>query len=332
MPQYDLPLEELIDYRPGLDEPDDLDAFWTETLSESRALRRPTRSEAVSTGLRLVETRDLEFSGFGGQRIRAWLHVPRAEAPAGGFGVVVEYVGAGAGRGLPHEPSLWALAGHAHLVMDNRGQGAGWRVGDTPDILDEDAGAPSFPGFATRGIRHPRSSYYRRLYTDAVLAVDVAREQPGIDPARVVVDGVSQGGGVALAVAGLVAGLQGVMAEVPFLCDFPRGVAIAGPPYSEIAGYLAVHRDRVAEAFRTLSYFDAAILGRRATAPALFAAALMDLTTPPSTVFAAHNHYGAPAEIAVYPYNGHEGGGSHHSRRRLAFAAEHLGVANPADR
>ena len=41
--------------------------------------------------------------------------------------------------------------------------------------------------------------------------------------------------------------------------------------------------------------------------------------TPPSTVFAAYNHYAGPKEIAVYPFNGHEGGGTHHLKAKLAF-------------
>jgi cephalosporin-C deacetylase len=43
------------------------------------------------------------------------------------------------------------------------------------------------------------------------------------------------------------------------------------------------------------------------------------VVTPPSTVFAAFNHYAGPKEIAVYPYNGHEGGGTQHFLGQLAF-------------
>jgi cephalosporin-C deacetylase len=34
----------------------------------------------------------------------------------------------------------------------------------------------------------------------------------------------------------------------------------------------------------------------------------MDGVCPPSTVFAACNHYAGPKEIRVWPYSGHEGG------------------------
>jgi cephalosporin-C deacetylase len=45
----------------------------------------------------------------------------------------------------------------------------------------------------------------------------------------------------------------------------------------------------------------------------------MDETCPPSTVFAAYNVYAAAKDIAVYAYNGHEGGGPYQHARQLAF-------------
>jgi cephalosporin-C deacetylase len=53
--------------------------------------------------------------------------------------------------------------------------------------------------------------------------------------------------------------------------------------------------------------------------PALFSTGLMDDTCPPSTVFAAYNHYAGPKEIKVWPYNQHEGGESFQAVEKLAF-------------
>jgi cephalosporin-C deacetylase len=58
---------------------------------------------------------------------------------------------------------------------------------------------------------------------------------------------------------------------------------------------------------------------KRTSAAALFSVALADTITPPSTVFAAYNHYAGPKDIAVYPYSGHEGGGTQHFLAQLAF-------------
>jgi cephalosporin-C deacetylase len=152
-----------------------------------------------------------------------------------------------------------------------------------------------------------------------------------VDAARVLVAGGSQGGGLAIAAAGLVPDLAGVMADVPFLCDYRRALAVTdADPYGELRRYLAVHRDHVDQVFATLAYFDGVSLARRAQAPALFSVALMDETCPPSTVFAAFNAYGeragaADKDIAVYPFNGHEGGGPHQAARQWDFVRRLVG-------
>ena len=203
-------------------------------------------------------------AGTAGHRVRGWLHLPAGHD--GPLPAIVQYIGYGGGRGLPHESVLWAAAGYAHLVMDTRGQGSTWSIGDTPDA--EADGAPAHPGFMTRGILDPATYYYRRVFADAVRAVEAARSHPAVDPARVAVTGGSQGGGISIAVAGLVPDVAAVMTDVPFLADFRRAITITDEdPYTEIARYLKAHRDHTDRVLETLSYFDVAILGRRAKAP-----------------------------------------------------------------
>jgi cephalosporin-C deacetylase len=318
MARYDLPLDELRTYSPALAEPPDLDAFWERTILEARSHDLGATFRPVDTGLRLIETYDVEFAGYGGSRVKGWLHLPRD--PGAALPVVVQFEGYGGGRGLPHERILYANAGYAHFVMDTRGQGSGFSPGDTPD--PEAGSGPAHPGFMTQGIQDPETYYYRRVYTDAVRAVDAARAHPAIDSARVGVTGASQGGGITLAVAALADDLVAVASDVPFLCDFPRATTLVDTlPYAEIARYLRVHRDQVEQASRTLSYFDAAILARRAVAPALFSVGLMDQTCPPSTVYAAYNNYRGPKEIVEYAYNDHEGGGAFHEQAKLRWLA-----------
>jgi cephalosporin-C deacetylase len=236
---------------------------------------------------------------------------------------VVSYIGYGGGRSLPHDHLLWASAGYANLVMDTRGQGGAWSTGDTPD--EAATTGPSYPGSMTRGVLDPHDYYYRRLYTDAVRAVEAVRSHPGVDAARVLVSGASQGGGLALAVAGLVPDLAGVIAEVPFLQHIRRATEITdGFPYKEVADFCKVHRDKVETVFGTLAYFDGLNFAARTTAPARYTVGLMDEICPPETVYASYNHYAADKDISVYAYNGHEGGGVHHVPTALEFAAKVL--------
>ena len=107
---------------------------------------------------------------------------------------------------------------------------------------------------------------------------------------------------------------------MPFLCAYRRATEIVDTaPYSEITRFCKIHRDKVETVFHTLSYFDGLNFAARARASALFSTALMDDICPPSTVFAAFNHYAGPKEIRVWSYNQHEGGDSYQALEKLQF-------------
>lgn len=321
MPQYDLPESDLLNYRSSSVVPDDLDAFWADTLHEARLLATTTTITPVDTGLRIIETSDVTFSGYGGHPIKAWYHRPAGVTED--LPVVVRFQGYGGGRGLSHRMGPWTMAGYACLEVDTRGQGSAWVPGDTPD--PGSPGDAAAPGSMTRGILNPETYYYRRVFTDAVRATDIVRELPGVDGGRVAVGGVSQGGGISLAAASLGTDIVAVMADVPFLTDFPRAVSIGTtPPYTEIVGYLAAHCDHVEQVFQTLAYFDTSVLVQRASASALFSVALMDEVCPPSTVYAAYNAYAGPKQIRTYPFNNHEGGHAFQEQAQLAWLREQL--------
>lgn len=342
MPRFDLPLEELRSYRPEVREPADFDDFWTRTLAEARAASAAgdaaggttagggaPSSSIVEGHLRDVEIRDVRFPGFGGEPVAAWLLVPRGlqgPAPA-----VVQYLGYGGGRGLPYDNCLWACAGFVQLVMDTRGQGAAWGSGGA--TADPHGSGPAAPGSMTRGITDPQEYYYRRVFTDAVRAVDHVQGLAEVDPARVAVTGISQGGGIALAAAALVGaggeghGVAAVLPDVPFLCHFERAVGMTdADPYGELVRYLSVHREAVDRVFGTLAYFDGVNMARRITAPARVSVALLDQTCPPSTVFAAANALRGPVEMDVYPFNQHEGGQAIQWEKQAAWLKDLLGA------
>ncbi|MBI3175164.1 MAG: acetylxylan esterase [Chloroflexi bacterium] len=314
---FDLSLDELKTYRPARTEPADFDAFWKSTLEEARAHPLNASFERVDYGLSAQEMFDVTYSGFGGQPIKGWLILPAgAKHP---LPCVVEYIGYGGGRSLPIDWLLWSSAGYAHFIMDTRGQGSTWSPGDTPDLY-ADGGNAHYPGSMTKGILDPQHYYYRRVFTDAARAIDAARSHPAVDASRIAVTGGSQGGGITIAAAGLVPDVTAALPDVPFLCHYRRATELVDTfPYKEIAEYCHTHRNKIETVFETLSYFDGVNFAARSHAKALFSTALMDQVCPPSTVFAAYNHWAGEKDIEVYPYNGHEGGGSYQTAEKLKF-------------
>lgn len=326
MPHFDFPLAKLRTYRPAERAPGDFDAFWARTLAETAALGPPAPHfiQRLPALFPLVDVYDVTFAGFGNHPIKGWFLEPAGnEKP---LPCIVTFIGYSGGRGLPADHLAPACGGFAHFVMDTRGQGAsssGHSFGDTADPV---GAGPAAAGFLTKGIASPESYFYRRVFVDAVRAVQSAAAHPHVDPERLAVSGVSQGGGIALAAAGLLGEqVRLCMADVPFLCHFRRATTLVDTwPYNEVVHYLRARREDIDTVYRTLSYFDGIHFAPRIRARTLMSVALMDNICPPSTVFAAFNRIRAKKEIRIYPFNTHEGGSVVQVEERLRFAAEHL--------
>lgn len=320
MPFFDFSLDELKNYKPARNEPANFNTFWKNTLEETRKYPLNATFKPIDYGLSTVESYDVTFNGYNGQPIKGWLLLPRQKKEK--LPCIVEYIGYGGGRAFPFDWLIWSSVGCAHFIMDTRGQGSAWAPGDTPDIQDLPAN-PSYPGFMTQGILNPDTYYYRRVFSDAVRAVEAARSHPAVDAARIGVTGGSQGGGITVAMSGLIPDLALVMPDVPFLCHYRRATEITDRnPYQEISLFLKTHRNQVENVFNTLSYFDGVNFSARANAKALFSAGLMDMICPPSTVFAAYNHYAGEKDIRIYSYNDHEGGASFQRFEQIKLVKE----------
>lgn len=319
MPFPDLIHPALDAYESAVPMPPDFAAFWRDTLAEARSTGGSVSMVPAETTLTLVEVFDVTFPGFGGHPVKGWLVLPKQRE--GRLPLVVQFVGYGGGRGFAHEQLHWAASGFAYFRMDTRGQGSGWSTGATPDPVGSTG---QIPGVMTKGILDRNDYYYRRLFTDGVRAIDALIEKDFVDPERVAVCGGSQGGGIALAVAGIDERVKAVMPDVPFLCDFPRAVRVAGrDPYGEIVRFLAQHRDKKEAVFETLRYFDGVNFARQSSAAALFSVALMDDICPPSTVYGAYKAFaGSDKTMIEYEFNNHEGGGPFQDRQQMAWLSQ----------
>lgn len=324
MPSIDLPLEQLLEYRPSLNRPDDFAEFWGRTLAEARDHDLNPLLEPLEYPIRSVRVHRLSYDGFAGHRIRGYYLQPETidERPAP---AVIVYHGYSGNAGHVHLHLPWVALGCAVVAIDTRGQG-----GETGDRYGYGSG--SAVGWMTQGILEPDDYYYRRVYADCVRAIDFACSRDELDTSRLAVLGGSQGGGLSLAAASLDSRVKICLPDVPFLCHFQRAVQITtAGPYLELQTFFARHPDLVEPAMRTLAYHDVMNLTPDISPDCrmLWSVALWDDICPPSTVFAAYHHCAAPEsddgrQIVVYPYNKHEGGGPIQRERQIAFLHEAL--------
>jgi cephalosporin-C deacetylase len=304
MPNVDMSLSQLRDYSPELTAEADFDSFWEEAKALSQKTPLDAKVRLVEDHpLKSVRIYDVVFQGSDGTPIHGWYVTPAGEHQAGSLPVLVKYHGYSGNRGYPNDLLQWASMGLAAFAIDVRGQG-----GLTPDLAVYPQGAS--PGWMTLGILEPASYYYKQVYLDCLRALDFVCSREEVDASRIVVYGGSQGGGLAIAAAGLDARPKLVLPVFPFLCHFRRSVEIhATGPYAEIKNWFRrfdpehLHEEQV---YRTLSYFDGMNLASRIKAKTLMAITLQDTTCPPSTCFAAFNHLGGDKELKLYHDYSHE--------------------------
>ncbi len=319
----DKPFSELEHYQPALTKQPDFESFWVQTIAESNRQPLNPALEEFPYPVEGVTVYRLQYDGFGtGTRVNGWYLVPKHPLPAGKDGkspAILQFHGYSGSKGRPGIYLHWALQGYHVLAVDTRGQD-----GDTPDNQTYPDG--SAVGYMTKGIADPMTYFYRFAYMDCLRALNFLQSQPEIGP--VALTGVSQGGGLTLAVAALGAGqpIMAAMPDVPYLCHFRRAVEVfTTGPYQELVNHWKVHPTAVENDFRTLSYFDGLNLADRIKCPVLLSVGLLDTICPPSTGLAVYNHLKVAKELKVYPYNGHEGGSSWQEEEKYRFLGKILG-------
>jgi cephalosporin-C deacetylase len=297
MPSIDMSLDQLRQYKPPLYREVDFETFWESTISQ--AIAQPFNQELVPYNLssRGLTCYALRFDGFEGGRIAGWYVRPDARGPFPGLCIYHGYSGR-----APRPLDLIHLAaqGLCVLSMDCRGQN-----GQSQDAAVVPEGHQM--GWMTKGIRHPKTYYYRYVYADAVRALELLATREEVDATRLAITGVSQGGGLTLAVAALSERPLLALPDVPFLCDFKRSISITpNGPYPEIPNFLKAHPEHYDQALRTLSYFDNLNLAPWITCRTVICNCLWDDICPPSTIFGVYNHITADKQIEIYPFHKHE--------------------------
>ncbi len=259
----------LIDWKgaPDWEEPADFDAYWNRAKAELRAAPRNLKitelpEQATATG-RLYR---VEMTSLGGIRIAGWYFAPKdANVLSGRPAKRYPAIQIMPGYGAEQIPADRTAEGYITLALNPRGHGPSGQFWPLP------------PYHIRYHREDPESYYYRGAYMDCLAGIDFLMNRPEVDSKRVAVEGGSQGGALALAMAALDHRLAACCANVPFLSDFKTSVL------TSVTGNQMYLRDEFysegetgAKARKTVSYVDARFHSRRIQCPTLIGVGEMD--------------------------------------------------------
>jgi cephalosporin-C deacetylase len=159
-------------------------------------------------------------------------------------------------------------------------------------------------GYPLRGRDSRETSYFLGMYLRVIRAIDFLASLPEWDHRVLVVTGNSQGGGQAIAAAGLDSRVTLVAAGVPALCDHSAGTVgrTGGWPRLVPTGVDGQPDSRILQVSR---YFDTVNFATQVKSQAIIAVGFIDAACPPSTVYAAYNSLKGPKQIIYEPLAGH---------------------------
>ena len=301
----DTPLEQT---RAVLRRPGDFDDFWRGVRAELEAV--PLEWERLpgaggGTDTHVVDW--VRFSSLDDMLLYGWLAVPKALPPGGCRGYLWL-----PGYSLGNPPP-----GPEALYPDTLTLGLNLH-GNTPDTPYVH---PSLSGqdYIAEGIESPQTYIYRRLVAHCLRALEVLAGQPEVAPDRLLVGGMSQGGGLALVTAALSPQVRLCLADMPWLCALDVALALldrskykrlgtARYPDARglIADYADAHPDVAAQVYETYRYFDPLSHAGRVACPTRMSAGGRDPSCRPPTVYAVFNELSCPREMLFLPSTGHD--------------------------
>lgn len=149
--------------------------------------------------------------------------------------------------------------------------------------------------------------YFVGMYLRLLRSIDFLCAQKTWDGRHLIAIGESQGGGQALAAAGLDSRVSAISAIVPALCALTDPQLAGWPRPLGWNSKQVVMNDETREIAKAVAYCDNVFLASRSKAETQIFAGLIDTTCPATGIFATYNNISTKKCIIAYPHKGHQG-------------------------
>ena len=291
--------------------PLDFDAFWRKTQDSLKKIDpqfKVTLEKSMSINNKSVYL--VEMHSFGNAVIRGWLSIPHDRSKR----IPVKY--RLPGYVVRMDPSL-DDDDFAVFNLNVRGNG------NSKDAID------------TRGeynlyrIDNRDEYVYRAVYMDCVRGLDFLCSQNGLglDTTRIMVDGASQGGSLAIALAALDNRVKLATVEVPLYADFRKAYEItklnpkSQTPIGMITRYMREHPNFTEDKlFNVWDYYDPLNFAPAVKCPVLMGIGLLDEFCPPQCSYVMFNQmHNSNNKVWASPDKTHEVDGLYYTYQYIWF-------------
>jgi cephalosporin-C deacetylase len=300
--------EELAQTHSKVKRPADFESFWQGVKDELSSVTLEWERIPDATWTTPELTVDwLRFPSIGGHVVYGWIAVPRDAAPTGNRGYLW-LPGYSYGNPPPRAESLYP--GTVTLGLNLHGN-----TPDTPYVHPGTLGRE----YITQGIDTPETYIYRDIAAHCLRALEVLAAQPEVSADKIIVGGMSQGGGLALVTAALAPQVRMCLADMPWLCDLDRALSLIDRErYGRLANfripdgraliedYADAHPERQGQIFQTYRYFDPLSHAADILCPTQVSAGGRDPSCKPPTIFGVYNTLRCEKEMLYLPRTGHE--------------------------
>jgi cephalosporin-C deacetylase len=269
--------------RPSLPTPKDFGAFWEGKQKLLAEIPINARLKPVASSEKDVEAFDLRADSLG-TPVSGYFARPAGAKPKS-LPAILTLQGAGV-----HDSNLsgavsWAK--HGLLAVDLNAHGM---PNGLPPQFYNDVQATVLKDYEHAGSQSRETSYFLGMYLRVLRAIDFLASQPEWDGRTLILYGAGEGGGQAIAGAGLDSRVTLVVAAVPAMCDYSGILAGRVDAWPKLApnGPDGKPDAAVLEASR---YFDSVNFVRRIKGDILFTVGFIDTICPPTSVYAAFNQF-----------------------------------------
>ena len=293
-------------FRAGYEEPADLMPYWDNLKKQLKALPMQVKTVPLEVPQQYqgkYTCQDVEINCLGPAPVRAYMAKP-AGAKKKSLPIIILCRAAGVSgnwcRCSVGECVGNAALGNGALSLDINAHGM--LNGQSDDFYRMLEGG-QLRNYYEHNAADRETYYFRGMYLRLLRAIEYMTRQPEWDGRRILVIGESQGGGQAVAAAGLDSRVSCVVLNVPAMQD------LGGARKGRRSGWpqpIESHPNLSAEQLdTTLPYFDGALLIRHSKAEIYCEMGLIDTTCPPSAVWSSLNNAKGKKTVNCVPFRTH---------------------------